>query len=851
MNRNLPYLTITFLKWFFVDFPLYLFRVFWRIVWLVNNSISFTLNLRLIFTPLYGDYTFMGRLIGFVVRLFQIVFGLALVILLAITAALVPLIWYSIPVYITYEYHVLLLVYLGAFYLFRLATARNKPQKKISAITENNYLESFRPTAVSWVKDVASNMQVTAEMLKHKDLQYILKKLELTGPEFVQKTSEIKVDYRNIEKEAFELAKKNGARYVELEHVFLAAIKLIPKIDVVLSVFNLKFDHVEQTAFWVVSDREKTDKMFLWQEDYELPKMSGAGKGMTGRVTPFLDSISQDYTKMAQYNNIPPMTAHPKVMEELVELIGSSNANVLLIGPPGSGKTSVVKGLARKIAKGETANKAIRFKRIVSVDTAGLLAGTKTAGDISQKITQLMEELKSSGDIVLFFDEIHNFVSGATSEDGSSIFSLLEPHLTDSKMQFIGATNMANFRKYMEPNGSFSRIFHILEVPPTDTAQTISILEDEARKIEHEEGIIVSYPALVEIVQLASKLIHERVFPDKALDVLHRAVTDLKGKKYITKEIIRDEVSELTHVPVSSLSEDESQKLLSISDRIKKRVIGQDHAADQIAKALQRARAGIRDEKKPIASFLFVGTTGVGKTETAKALASEFFDNEETMIRLDMSEYQQADSLSKLIGAPDGSSKGILTEAVRTKPYALLLLDEIEKAYSSVLLTFLQVLDDGRLTDSSGTTVDFTNTIIIATSNVGTKEIQKVMQQKGSQEEMESVALNAVRDHYAPEFLNRFNGLIVFKPLTKDVVHKITNLLLNKVRKIADTKGIKVSFTDELINELVERGYNPEWGARPMARVIEDSVETYLAVKLLSKEVQMGDELVLGTEVFT
>ena len=290
--------------------------------------------------------------------------------------------------------------------------------------------------------------------------------------------------------------------------------------------------------------------------------------------------------------------------------------------------------------------------------------------------------------------------------------------------------------------------------------------------------------------------------------------------------------------------------MLNIEADMRKMVIGQNEAINQIGAALKRARAGMRDEKKPISSFLFVGTTGVGKTETAKTLARIYFGSEDTMIRLDMSEYQHENSIQKLIGTSDGKTKGILTEAVRTKPFALILLDEIEKSHSNVLLTFLQVLDDGRLTDSTGRVIDFTNTIIIATSNVGTRVIQEVEQHNGNFEEMQTATMREVRNHFAPEFLNRFNGIIVFRPLTEGNVTKITDLMLDRVRKMADQKGIKVDFKPELIQELAKRGYTPEWGARPLARTIENTVESHLAVKLLDGSIKMGDEVVLGMEIF-
>ncbi len=342
------------------------------------------------------------------------------------------------------------------------------------------------------------------------------------------------------------------------------------------------------------------------------------------------------------------------------------------------------------------------------------------------------------------------------------------------------------------------------------------------------------------------------MLPDKAVQILGRAVTRVsETTKIVNSSEVALEIAEMTHIPASLITDDEAKRLLSIETDMKNMVIGQDEAIKQIGSAIKRARAGVRNENKPIASFLFVGTTGVGKTQTAKALAKMYFGDSKNMVRLDMSEYQQLDSISRLLGTPDVTVKGLLTEAIRTKPFCLVLLDELEKAHPNILLTFLQVLDDARLTDSSGITIDFTNTIIIATSNVGTRSIQEVFQRHGTMEEMQQTAMNDVRSHYAPEFLNRFTGIIVFNPLTEDNVRAITELLLKEVSRSTDERGIKVSYKPEVINELMKRGYNPEWGARPMARVIEDTVESYLAEKILAKEFKQGDTVELGLEVFT
>lgn len=849
MEKNLYNEPLHFVRWFFILFPKRIFDVALRIIQLLNHKLSFTLNLKLIFTPFFNDYTKVGRIIGFFVRTFQIVFGFILLILASIILLLTPLFWFYIPL-IIFDYSKFgVLVYLVVIFIYEIVITKNVPLKRVVQVDENNPVEAYRPKTRKLFEELKRAGEFTNEFLGDKSVLALLKKLELAHEKFITKLLSSKVDFSNLAKFSYQYAKTNEARYIETEHLFLAALATIPKADLMLTAFSTSLTNCEMGMSWIVSNREKKAKVLFWQEDYKVPKMGGIGKGMTGHITPFLNSVSEDFTKKAQSGEFENIVAHKDLINKVINLLSSANTNVLLIGPPGCGKTSVVKGIAREVMCG-TSKKSIQFKRIVGLDASSLLAGTKTSGDISEKIKKIMDEAKSSKDIILFFDEIHSLISGASGQDESMIFSLLEPHLASTDIQFIGATNIENYRKFIEPSGSFANIFEIVEIPPASDSDTLLILEAMSHDLEKKYGVVITYLALDEIIKLSNKLIHERVFPDKALDILNRTVSAVsQNTKYVTAAEVRKVISEITHVPVTNLSEDDSEKLLGLEDELKKSIIGQDLALNKISKALQRARMGIRDENRPIASFLFVGTTGVGKTETAKVLAKNYFNDKKSLIRIDMSEYQQQDSLNRLIGDPNGATKGILTEAVRSRPYALILLDEIEKAYSSILLTFLQVLDDGRLTDSSGFTVDFSNTIIIATSNVGTYEIQKVIGRGGTDDEVSKVALDEVRQHYAPELLNRFDDIIVYKPLKTETVKKIARLMLQRVAKIADEKGIKVSFSEDLITELAKKGFDNRWGARELNRLIKDTVETYLAQQMLKKELNQGDVIELDSKV--
>jgi len=856
--RNLPKFFIGFFTWWALETPKRLFTIGKRLVTLINSQISFTLNVRLIFTPLFGDYTVVGRMIGFVVRSIEIVFGVVIMGIFATVVLALPVAWLLLPVFLFNYINILVAaLYYGVYAAF-VFSIRNVPVKRLINITNPSNIDeillTFRPSArllyFSLLNNFNQNIQAA---IKKPDIQLLLKKAELSLQEFSTKLVETpNFDTRKIPFSALEYAKKHRSRYVETEQVFLAALANIPKVELLMSSFGTTLDLLEGAARWLVEERELLAKISIFQDDYVMLFTGGIGKGMTGHVTPYLDSMSTDFTKEAKYGGYLRFTVREGYIRKIGEMLAGSNQNILIIGDPGCGKTSLVRGIAYKILEGSE-YKSLTNKRIVSVEMSGLISGATNPGLLAEKIDRAFKEAKSSGDIVLFIDEIHNLVAGAGDKNAESAvaYSILEPNLSGGKIQFIGATSKQNYRKYIEPNGAFSRLFNVLELEPASKEETIQIMKFDVAELEAKKGIFVTYPALEKIVTLSQKLIHERVLPDKAIGILDRAASAVESTtKLVNTTAIEKEISDTTHVPVETVTQDEAKKLLNIETELKEMVVGQDFAIKQVGAALKRARAGIRNEGKPIASFLFVGTTGVGKTQTAKALAKCYFGNAKNMIRLDMSEYQQIDSIDRLIGSPDGSTKGVLTENIRSRPFALLLLDEIEKAHPNILLTFLQVLDDGRLTDSTGLVIDFTNTIIIATSNAGTRAIQEASEAKKTTDEMKEVAMVEVRAKFAPEFLNRFNGIIVFNPLSMENAHEIAKLLLSNVRKSAEERGIKLSFSDELINEVTKKGFSPEWGARPMARVIEDNVESYLAEKMLAGEFKQGDEKLIGVEVF-
>ncbi|MBN1162234.1 ATP-dependent Clp protease ATP-binding subunit [Patescibacteria group bacterium] len=852
---QLPKSPHKFLIWWAVDTPKRIFTVFKRIMILVNNELSFTLNARLLFTPLFGDYTVIGRIIGLFIRIMEIISGLVIMVMLTALTLILPISWWTLPFYALYEIHVFLIPIIAIAYFIWTYQTLNIPDKKLHQVENyKDWKKCVRPDTGTAYTLIKSNFKFGLNKLTKKSpVVLLLQRCELNTMGFLTDLAKLsELNSEDVEKKMFEYAKAHEARYIEFEHLFTAILSTSPNIENLLASHDSKIEILEKSSEWNVKEREKLAKIYIWQDDYEVLYTGGIGKGMTGVVTPFLDSVSTDYTKEVQKGRLKNIVGREEEIRQIAEMLTGSKDNILIIGEAGSGKTSIIQGIAHRIIRG-TKYKSLKNRRLVSLEIGGIIAGTATAGQIAEKLNNVINEIKRSRDIILFLDEIHNVVAGTGDQQAetSAIFTILEPLIASEQVQVIGATTIRNYRKFIEPNGAFTRLFQVIEISESSFDDTIEILKEKARELESRHGVFITYPALTETVKLSEKLIHERVLPDKAIDIISRAATRVANdNKYLNKDEISKEVADMTKIPVESVTKDEAKKLLTINKEMKNMVIGQDHALKQISSALKRARVGIRNEDKPIASFLFIGTTGVGKTQTAKALAKTYFGDEKTMIRLDMSEYQQLDSLNRLIGAPDGSIRGILTDKVRSRPFALILLDEIEKAHPNILLTFLQILDEGHVTDSMGTVIDFSNTIIIATSNVGTRAIQEVFRDNGDYEKMKDTAMTEVRNHFAPEFLNRFSGIIVFHPLTKENVRDIALLLLSKVKEIAEEKGVKVTFQEVLIEELMKRGYNPEWGARPLARVIEDSVESYLATKFLTEEIKKGDILDLGTEVF-
>ena len=635
--------------------------------------------------------------------------------------------------------------------------------------------------------------------------------------------------------------------------------------------------------------------------------------------TPVLDNFGKDLTSMAENDELDPIIGREVEIQRVSQILSRRKKNnPLLIGEPGVGKSAIAEGLAIRIIK-KKVSRVLYNKRIISLDMASLVAGTKYRGQFEERMKAVMNELEKNSDIILFIDEIHTIVGagGATgSLDASNMF---KPALARGTIQCIGATTLDEYRNSIEKDGALERRFQKIIVEQTNEEETLEILKNIKEKYEDHHNVIYTDEALLACVKLTSRYMTDRHLPDKAIDALDEAgsrvhLTNLdvpphideleaelediklsknnavknqkyeeaasfrdkekiienklssaqaqwedeckKNKEIVNEESIADVVSMMTGIPLNKLKQSESNKLSKLTSIVKKSIIGQDKAIDKVVKSIQRNRAGLKDPKKPIGSFIFLGQTGVGKTQLAKTLAKELFDSEEALIRVDMSEYMEKFAVSRLIGAPPGyvgyEDGGQLTEKIRRKPYAVVLLDEIEKAHPDIFNMLLQVLDDGFLTDSLGRKIDFTNCVIIMTSNIGVKKIQDFgsgvgfgTTAKKSQEDSftRKTIINALQKKFAPEFLNRIDEVIIFNALSKENIHKIIDIELSKLYQRIEELGYKIKLSKKAKDFLAEKGYDKKYGARPLKRTIQKHVEDLIASEILNSMINEGDTI--------
>jgi ATP-dependent Clp protease ATP-binding subunit ClpC len=707
------------------------------------------------------------------------------------------------------------------------------------------------------------------------------------------------------------------------EHLLLSILRDEDNLaSQILSQYGITYDifkaAIENNISEVKNEMPAEDEEFFGQVPEER-RTETPRKGDVKSKTPVLDNFGRDLTKAGEEGKLDPIVGREKEIERVSQILSRRKKNnPILIGEPGVGKTAIAEGLALRIIQ-KKVSRVLFGKRIVMLDLASLVAGTKYRGQFEERMKAVMNELEKSPDVILFIDEIHTLVGAGGASGSLDASNMFKPALARGEIQCIGATTLNEYRQYIEKDGALERRFQMVMVEPATADESVEILNNIKDKYEAHHSVNYDPEAIVACVKMSSRYLTDRHLPDKAIDVLdesgarvhlsniHVPVNILelekqieeikveknkvvKSQKYeeaaklrdkekhlleqleiekakwdeetktqryaVTENDVADVIAMMTGIPVKRIAQSEGQRLLNMGSELQGKVIGQDEAIKKLTKAIQRTRAGLKNPNKPIGSFVFLGPTGVGKTEMAKVLARYLFDSDEAMIRIDMSEYMEKFAVTRLVGAPPGyvgyEEGGQLTEKIRRKPYAVLLLDEIEKAHPDVFNILLQVLDEGFITDSLGRKVDFRNTIIIMTSNLGSRQLKDFgsgvgFSTPGKNADFEKnskiVIENALKRFFSPEFLNRIDDVIVFSSLEKESITKILDLNLIKLHKRIEELGFKVKVSDEAKTFLAEKGFDPDLGARPLARTIQKFVEDPLAEELLKMEMGEGDTL--------
>lgn len=709
-------------------------------------------------------------------------------------------------------------------------------------------------------------------------------------------------------------AKLYKSQKIGTEHLLLSLLRDEENIAAqILEQFNVNYDLVRNELDSIIKGEKPSDGEDLSYIPRKTEK-NIQSKQKERAKTPVLDNFGRDLTKMAAEKRLDPVIGRQKEIERLSQVLSRRKKNnPVLIGEPGVGKTAIVEGLALRIVE-KKVSRALFEKRIITLDIASLVAGTKYRGQFEERMKAVINELEKADDVILFIDEIHTIVGAGGASGSLDASNMFKPALARGDIQCIGATTLDEYRENIEKDGALERRFQKILIEPPSAVETLKILNKIKDAYEKHHHVIYTDDAIQTAVRLADRYISERNFPDKAIDIIDEAgakvhlenidvpisvinlekeikkineeknvvvkrqnfeeaarLRDLEKNKQqelinakeewekqsdklvfpVTDEDISDVVSMMTGVPVSRVAESESKKLLSLADELKAQVIGQEQAIEHLAKAIRRARAGLKDPRRPIGSFMFLGPTGVGKTELAKALSRSMFDTEDAIIRIDMSEYMEKFSVSRLVGSPPGyvgyEQGGQLTEKVRRKPYSIILLDEIEKAHPDVYNILLQVFDDGVLTDGLGRKIDFKNTIIIMTSNAGTRDLKAGgrigftdIDTQDDYEELKNSIEESTKSTFSPEFINRIDDFIIFRKLTKEDIKKIIDIQLDLIQGRMQLNEMKLEISDKAKDYIVEKGYDEKFGARPLKRALQKYVEDDLADEILKGNLLNG-----------
>ncbi|WP_332632936.1 ATP-dependent protease ATP-binding subunit ClpC [Halalkalibacter flavus] len=705
-------------------------------------------------------------------------------------------------------------------------------------------------------------------------------------------------------------ARKLGHSYVGTEHILLGLIREGEGVAArVLNNLGVSLNKARQQVLQLLGSNE-------------VGNSSGQSTGATNANTPTLDSLARDLTAVAREESLDPVIGRSKEIERVIQVLSRrTKNNPVLIGEPGVGKTAIAEGLAQAIIANEVPE-TLRNKRVMTLDMGTVVAGTKYRGEFEDRLKKVMDEIRQAGNVILFIDELHTLIGAGGAEGAIDASNILKPSLARGELQCIGATTLDEYRKYIEKDAALERRFQPIQVNEPTLDESEQILKGLRDRYEAHHRVTITDDAIEAAVKLSDRYISDRFLPDKAIDLIDEAGSKVRLKSYtappnlkeleqrldetrkekdaavqsqefekaaslrdseqrlreeleemknewkkkqgqedteVTAEDIAQVVASWTGIPVSKLAEEETDRLLKMESILHERVIGQEEAVKSISKAVRRARAGLKDPKRPIGSFIFLGPTGVGKTELARAVAETLFGDEDSVIRIDMSEYMEKHTTSRLVGSPPGyvghDDGGQLTEKVRRKPYSVILLDEIEKAHPEVFNILLQVLEDGRLTDSKGRTVDFRNTAIIMTSNVGASELKRskflgfATEGEGQEyKDMKGKVMDELKRSFRPEFLNRIDELIVFHSLEKKHIREIITLMAAQLKTRLQEQGIDFELTEAAKDKITDLGYDPEYGARPLRRALQKQVEDRLSEELLKGTISKGQKAIIDVK---
>lgn len=661
-------------------------------------------------------------------------------------------------------------------------------------------------------------------------------------------TTKISGEAKVIMLEAYLLAETDNKRKIGATDILIVLTGKEGLAREILYDLEITDREIAHAAAWVDLQGFLIRRWHQFRYRSKLKPKGAMNRAYTAVATPNLDNISRDMTLWARAGAYAPCIGRRKEIEEIFRILEVDKTGALLVGFPGVGKGSILEGIAELMVEEEVPD-ILKDKRLVSLSVSGLIAGAGHFGAVEENVLLVLREISKAKNIVLVVEDIHHLVGVATGGESMDLAEVLAEQMQANKFLVIATTTPEMAKDKVEAS-SLLKVLQKVPVNEPTLDEAIRILEAKALQFEGEHKVYFSYQALEAAVKMAGQYMHDEYLPEKAIKLLEEAtlLTKVKrgDKSVVGAEDIAAVIADLTNVPVSKITMDEGKKLLSIEQAMKERVVGQEEAINMIASALRRARTEMRGKNRPIASFLFLGSTGVGKTEVTKTLAEVYFGSEKNMVRLDMSEYQASDALAKMIGDVQTGKGGYLTDKIRKYPFSLVLLDEIEKANPQILDLFLQVLDDGRLTDANGKTIDFTNAIVIGTSNAGTEFIQESIQAGKRMEVIkETLISDYLKKYFRPEFINRFDGIVVFSPLKLENVVEIARIFLRQLAVRLEEKGIGFGFEEAAVRELAELGFDPTMGARPLRRVVQDKIEDALAKLFLENKLKRRDKVIL------